>query len=146
MIIILINGQSVANSCKGAITTQASNLKSFIAQLLVKYYLPSCKKLKWLVDGDVASWCWHASGQSCALTKEITGKYSLLMMRVPAIKGKKNTSGLLWSCAISRSPMNSLQMKDSLSWRTEVTVSPCKKQQHITWHTQVIAVPLSTVY
>ena len=37
---ILINAQSVANSFKGPITTQPSNLKSFIAQLLVKYIFP----------------------------------------------------------------------------------------------------------
>lgn len=89
---ILINAQSVANSFKGPITTQPSNLKSFIAQLLVKYILPSCKRLKWLVDGDVASWCLHASGQSCVLTQEITGKYNLVIIRAPHLV---STSGLI---------------------------------------------------
>lgn len=137
--------KALPTAARGRLLLRLSNLKSFIAQLLVKYNLPSCKKLKWLVDGDVGSWCSHASGQSCALTQEITGKYSLLMIRVPHLALLKDRKTLLpWSCAISRSPMNSLQMKDSLSWRTGVRVSPCKKQQHITWHTQVIAVPLST--
>lgn len=118
----------VLPTATGPITTQATNLNSFIAQVLVKYLLQSHKKLKRLVEGDAAL-CLHVRGQSvvsCAITQEITGKNTLLITRIPylhpALLKDRNSTPLCSEVKKSVSPsMNSLQMMNFRSWRTEVT-------------------------
>lgn len=96
---ILINVWSVAHSCTRSITSQAANLNSFIAQVLVKYLLRSCKKLRRAVRGR---WCWHVSGPlviSCAVTQAISGNVTLLLLPSPFCSIKKN-SIRRWNWAI----------------------------------------------
>lgn len=150
---ILINVWSVAHSCTGPITAPASSLNSFIAPVLVKYLLQSCRKLKWLFEGD-AAWCLHVSGQSvvsCAVTQEITGKNSLLLIiRIPCLRSAllKDRKTPLSGSEVEQSIgpfMNSLQMTESINWNTDIIIScrkknPNKTQQHVALRTRVITV------
>lgn len=69
---------------------------------------------------------------SCAVTQEITGWNGLLTMRIPhlhsaLLKDRKTPPSCVEIEQPVVPPMNSLHLMDFLSWRKEVTISHCKK-------------------